>query len=72
VDFGASRGFDSKFVNLYLQLLKSAARRDKEGCIYYSKQLGYLTGYETEVTNTNNNSIITLILCKYSNSLSEL
>jgi len=61
VDFGASRGFDSKFINLYLQILKSAAKRDREGCVYYSEQLGYLTGYETEVMrNAHVDSILTL------------
>ncbi|RIA93881.1 ABC1 family-domain-containing protein [Glomus cerebriforme] len=61
VDFGASREFDPKFVNLYLQILKSAAKRDREGCIYYSEQLGYLTGYETEtMINAHVDSILTL------------
>ncbi|CAB4475030.1 unnamed protein product [Rhizophagus irregularis] len=61
VDFGASRGFDSKFINLYLQILKSAAKGDREGCLFYSEQIGYLTGYETEVMrNAHIDSILTL------------
>ncbi|CAG8544329.1 11845_t:CDS:2 [Funneliformis mosseae] len=61
VDFGASREFDSKFVDSYLQILKSATKRDREGCIHYSEQLGFLTGYETEVMrNAHVDSILTL------------
>ncbi|CAI2174456.1 19166_t:CDS:2 [Funneliformis geosporum] len=61
VDFGASREFDSTFIDSYLQILKSATKVDREGCIYYSEQLGFLTGYETEVMrNAHVDSILTL------------
>ncbi|CAG8672236.1 6403_t:CDS:2, partial [Ambispora leptoticha] len=49
LDFGASRDFGEQFINLYREALKAAVKQDYEGCIYYSEQLGFLTGLETEV-----------------------
>ncbi|CAG8439348.1 6555_t:CDS:10 [Diversispora eburnea] len=61
VDFGASRSFDDRFVNYYFQILKSAAEQNVEGCAIYSKKIGYLTGYESEVMhNAHIDSILTL------------
>ncbi|CAG8593820.1 3989_t:CDS:10 [Ambispora gerdemannii] len=48
LDFGASREFGEEFIYLYREALKAAARQDYEGCIYYSEQLGFLTGLETK------------------------
>ncbi|CAG8724409.1 13624_t:CDS:2 [Cetraspora pellucida] len=61
IDFGASRGFDNTFIEHYLKILKSAAKGDREGCAYYSEQIGFLTGYESEVMkNAHVDSILTL------------
>ncbi|CAH1756634.1 4010_t:CDS:2 [Entrophospora sp. SA101] len=61
IDFGASRSFDQKFTDLYLQILKAAIKGNKEGCIHYSEQLGFLTGYETEaMKDAHVESILTL------------
>nr|CAG8447420.1 4007_t:CDS:10 [Entrophospora candida] len=61
IDFGASRSFDQKFTDLYLQILKAAIKGNKEDCIHYSEQLGFLTGYETEaMKDAHVESILTL------------
>ncbi|CAG8605938.1 7316_t:CDS:2 [Racocetra fulgida] len=61
IDFGASRSFDNTFIDHYLKILKSAAKSDREGCAYYSEQIGFLTGYESEVMkNAHVDSILTL------------
>ncbi|KAG9307822.1 hypothetical protein G9A89_023387 [Geosiphon pyriformis] len=49
LDFGASREFDPKFVELYRETLIAAFKQDRAGCLNYSQKLGYLTGLETEV-----------------------
>ncbi|KXN73469.1 ABC1-domain-containing protein [Conidiobolus coronatus NRRL 28638] len=47
LDFGASRDFDDEFLSNYLKVLICAAKGDREGCLKYSYDLGYLTGDET-------------------------
>ncbi|VDM70139.1 unnamed protein product [Strongylus vulgaris] len=49
LDFGASRSYNKKFVDQYMKVIKAAADKDKEKVIEYSKEIGFLTGYETGV-----------------------
>ncbi|KAF5396584.1 ABC domain containing protein kinase [Paragonimus heterotremus] len=49
LDFGASREYDKKFVDLYIQLIHCAAEGDREGILTHSSSLGFLTGYESKV-----------------------
>lgn len=61
LDFGASREFPSRFIDLYVQNLASASRKDREACRELSIQLGYLTGYESGVMlNAHIDSVMTL------------
>jgi len=61
LDFGATRGFDSRFTTLYLKTILAGAAGDREGCLKYSRELGFLTGEETEVMETAHiNSLLTL------------
>ncbi|KAF9169438.1 hypothetical protein BGX21_010365 [Mortierella sp. AD011] len=61
LDFGATRGFDSKFTSLYLKTILAGAAGDREGCLKYSRELGFLTGEETPVMETAHiNSLLTL------------
>jgi aarF domain-containing kinase len=39
------------FTDKYMQLLYSASIQDKEACLHWSKELGFLTGYETNSMN---------------------
>ncbi|KAH0610033.1 uncharacterized protein H6S33_012579 [Morchella sextelata] len=61
LDFGASRAFDAPFVDTYCSLLTSAARNDTAAVTELSKDLGYLTGFESEaMLNAHVGSILTL------------
>ncbi|KAF9354947.1 hypothetical protein BGX26_007169 [Mortierella sp. AD094] len=61
LDFGATRGFDSRFTSLYLKTILAGAAGDREGCLRYSRELGFLTGEETPVMETAHiNSLLTL------------
>lgn len=48
MDFGASRTYSRKFVDKYIRIIKSAADNDREGVLKWSKELKFLTGYETK------------------------
>ncbi|KAF8925259.1 ABC1 family protein [Dissophora ornata] len=61
LDFGATRGFDSRFTTLYLKTILAGAAGDREACLHYSRELGFLTGEETEMMETAHiNSLLTL------------
>lgn len=49
LDFGACREYDKQFVDKYMRVIKGAATRDREQVLKYSKELGFLTGYEAKV-----------------------
>ncbi|KAK7482187.1 hypothetical protein BaRGS_00026536 [Batillaria attramentaria] len=49
LDFGASREFSKKFVDSYIKVIHAAASGDKEGILVGSREMGFLTGYETKV-----------------------
>lgn len=49
LDFGASRDYDKKFVDVYIQLIRAAAEGNRDDILKYSQKLGFLTGYETKV-----------------------
>lgn len=48
LDFGATRSYEDKFIEPYLQTLRAGVRQDREACEYYSLKLGYLTGVESK------------------------
>ncbi|KAG0262592.1 hypothetical protein DFQ27_002261 [Actinomortierella ambigua] len=52
LDFGATRAFDARFTSLYLKTLLAGAAGDRELCLQYSRELGFLTGHETETMET--------------------
>jgi aarF domain-containing kinase len=61
LDFGASREFPQKFIDLYVKNLAAASKRDRDACRELSIQLGYLTGYETPaMLNAHIDSVMTL------------
>jgi aarF domain-containing kinase len=49
VDFGATRSYNSSFIDNWLRLLLSATQQDRGGCLHWSLKLGYLTGEENDV-----------------------
>lgn len=48
IDFGAARRYSKKFVDGYMRLVWAAANRDREGILAVSRELGFLTGDETQ------------------------
>ncbi|XP_067274007.1 atypical kinase COQ8A, mitochondrial [Pseudorasbora parva] len=48
LDFGATRGFDESFTDLYIEIIKAAAEGDREGVLKQSIEMKFLTGYETK------------------------
>lgn len=61
LDFGASREFAQKFIDLYVKNLAAASRRDRDACRELSIKLGYLTGYESPaMLNAHIDSVMTL------------
>ncbi|KAF9975284.1 hypothetical protein BGZ73_001134 [Actinomortierella ambigua] len=52
LDFGATRAFDQRFTSLYLKTLLAGAAGDRDLCLQYSRELGFLTGHETETMET--------------------
>jgi aarF domain-containing kinase len=50
VDFGATRSYSAAFIDNWLRLLVAAAQQDREECLRWSLELGYLTGDEDDVS----------------------
>ena len=53
VDFGATRSYSHAFMDNWLRLLLAATGQDREGCLRWSLELGYLTGEENDVSPTH-------------------
>lgn len=51
LDFGATRDYSNKFVDKYIRVIHAAANNDREGVLKWSRDLGFLTGYETKAMN---------------------
>jgi len=49
LDFGATREYEKAFIDMYIQVIKSAADGDREGVLKMSQAMGFLTGYESKV-----------------------
>lgn len=48
LDFGASREYSKEFMDQYIQVIKAAADNDKDRVLRLSKEMGFLTGYESK------------------------
>jgi len=61
LDFGASREYPEKFIQLYTGVLQAASRQDRKQCEKLSIDLGYLTGYDSKaMVNAHIDSVMTL------------
>lgn len=49
LDFGASRWFEEKFTDDYIEVVKAAAEGDRARVLQKSRDLKFLTGFETKV-----------------------
>ncbi|KAI3367155.1 hypothetical protein L3Q82_008212 [Scortum barcoo] len=48
LDFGATRGFDKSFTDTYIEIINAAANQDREGVLLKSREMKFLTGYESK------------------------
>lgn len=48
LDFGATRGFDKSFTDSYIEIIKAAADRDRESVLHKSREMKFLTGFESK------------------------
>ncbi|XP_072536310.1 atypical kinase COQ8A, mitochondrial isoform X2 [Salminus brasiliensis] len=48
LDFGATRGFDESFTDVYIEVIKAAAEGNREGVLKRSIDMKFLTGYESK------------------------
>ncbi|XP_029448900.1 atypical kinase COQ8A, mitochondrial [Rhinatrema bivittatum] len=48
LDFGATRGFDEEFTDIYIEVIKAAAEKDRERLLKKSIEMKFLTGYESK------------------------
>ncbi|ROL42821.1 Atypical kinase COQ8A, mitochondrial [Anabarilius grahami] len=48
LDFGATRGFDASFTDVYIEIIKAAADRNREEVLRRSIDMKFLTGYESK------------------------
>jgi len=48
IDFGATREYSKSFIDKWMHVLQAAVAEDKDACVHWSRELGYLTGEESE------------------------
>ncbi|XP_048831477.1 atypical kinase COQ8A, mitochondrial isoform X1 [Brienomyrus brachyistius] len=48
LDFGATRGFDRSFTDVYIEIIKAAAERNRDRVLQKSIEMKFLTGYESK------------------------
>lgn len=52
IDFGSSRPFEKEFVAKYMDIMQAAIDNDRKAVLDRSLDIGFLSGYETEVFKT--------------------
>ncbi|XP_067634720.1 atypical kinase COQ8B, mitochondrial isoform X2 [Eurosta solidaginis] len=48
IDFGSTRFYQKKFIKNYRQVIIHAAENNRDGVLHMSREMGFLTGYETK------------------------
>ncbi|KAH8293335.1 hypothetical protein KR018_005463 [Drosophila ironensis] len=48
IDFGSTRFYRHEFIRNYRQVIMSASENNRQGVLEMSRQMGFLTGYETK------------------------
>ena len=51
LDFGATREYRPGFVNTYYNIINNAVEGDREAVLKFSRDIGFLTGYESKTMN---------------------
>lgn len=63
LDFGASRDYSEEFVEKYVRIIKAASDSDRETVLVGSRDIGFLTGYESKVNTCRCAQL--MCVCKY-------
>lgn len=50
LDFGATREYSKEFMDQYIEIIHAASRGDRDAILQMSKEMKFLTGYESKVT----------------------
>lgn len=48
IDFGSTRFYSDKFIKNYSKIMECAVQDDFQGVLIHSREMGFLTGYETK------------------------
>ena len=68
IDFGAARDYGEEFCNNYMMIVHGGAKKDKEQVLKYSKDIGFLTGYENDVFKDSHNLAIHAIAAPFNST----
>lgn len=61
IDFGATRFYTKEFINNYRGVTKAAVENNKDLVLKLSKEMGFLTGYESkQMEEAHFNAVMTL------------
>ncbi|CAG9763698.1 unnamed protein product [Ceutorhynchus assimilis] len=60
LDFGASREYSKEFMDKYVQVLKGACDGNRDIVLNVSKELGFLTGYESKMEDAHVDAVMIL------------
>jgi aarF domain-containing kinase len=52
LDFGAAREYPQSFTDTYFNLIEAAAEQNYDDIVKYSRDIGFLTGYESKIMET--------------------
>ncbi|NXI41988.1 COQ8B kinase, partial [Galbula dea] len=61
LDFGASRSFDKEFTDHYIEVIRAAADGDREKVLQKSRDLKFLTGFESKAFEATHVSAVMLL-----------
>ncbi|KAM6968638.1 LOW QUALITY PROTEIN: atypical kinase COQ8A, mitochondrial [Tautogolabrus adspersus] len=61
LDFGATRGFDKSFTDTYIEVIHAAANKDREGVLRKSREMKFLTGYESKTMESAHVDAVTIL-----------
>uniref|UniRef100_A0A1B6KC95 ABC1 atypical kinase-like domain-containing protein n=1 Tax=Graphocephala atropunctata TaxID=36148 RepID=A0A1B6KC95_9HEMI len=61
LDFGASRAYDKFFMDQYIQVIKAAADGNKDKVLEISRQMGFLTGYESKIMEEAHSNAVLIL-----------
>jgi len=61
LDFGSSREYKNSFVDCYMRILHCAATEDRVGVIEHSKEIGFLSGYESKAMEKAHTDTVMLL-----------